>query len=295
MHTSVRPSPPTTASTHGILDPGRAQRTFGLERIAPEPDVGRWIERTWTTWWDLPPGVEHRQAILPHPCVNLVVYPAVAEVAAPDALPGPAAEPMRTVVMVHGIVRGVDTRRLRGRGRAVGVTFRPGAFSALSSLGPDRLAERPVTLAEAFGPGGAELAAELVDRADDPSAVAEAVADLVRDRAPDEDPGLDLLHAVIADMLRRGPRGRVIAVAADHGVSVRTLQRLFRARVGVGPKWVMQRHRVHEAATRIATEGVDLAALAVDLGYTDQAHMTGDFRAAVGMTPAAYARACRAG
>ena len=76
-------------------------------------------------------------------------------------------------------------------------------------------------------------------------------------------------------------------------MSARTLQRLFRRYVGVGPKWVLQRYRLHEAAERIA-DGYDgdWAALALDLGYFDQAHFIKDFKALVGCSPAEYAAAC---
>ncbi|MFI9589448.1 helix-turn-helix domain-containing protein [Nonomuraea sp. NPDC052265] len=67
------------------------------------------------------------------------------------------------------------------------------------------------------------------------------------------------------------------------------MQRLFRDYVGIGPKWVIRRFRLHEAAERVH-QGLDLATLAAELGYTDQAHLTRDFTAAVGMPPAAYAR-----
>ena len=74
-------------------------------------------------------------------------------------------------------------------------------------------------------------------------------------------------------------------------MSERTLQRLFRRHVGVGPKWVLQRARLHDAVDRIDRGGVrDLAALAVELGWFDQAHFTRDFTALVGQSPAAYAR-----
>ena len=77
-----------------------------------------------------------------------------------------------------------------------------------------------------------------------------------------------------ARTMREGPPDlRVTDVAARHGVSVRTLQRLFRRHVGVSPKWVLQRYRLHEAAERMAAgEATDLASLAQDLGYFDQAH-----------------------
>jgi AraC-like DNA-binding protein len=36
-----------------------------------------------------------------------------------------------------------------------------------------------------------------------------------------------------------------------------------------------------------------VAAVAAELGYSDQAHLVNDFRAAVGSTPGAYVRALR--
>jgi AraC-like DNA-binding protein len=80
-------------------------------------------------------------------------------------------------------------------------------------------------------------------------------------------------------------------VARITGTGVRALQRLFGEYVGVSPKWVIARYRLHEAEARLsAGEDVDLAALALDLGYYDQAHFTRDFQAIVGRPPAAYAR-----
>jgi AraC-like DNA-binding protein len=71
----------------------------------------------------------------------------------------------------------------------------------------------------------------------------------------------------------------------------RTLQRLFSQYVGVSPKWVIKRYRLHEAADQLgAGEVVDWAKLAVDLGYFDQAHFIKDFKTIVGQTPAEYAK-----
>jgi AraC-like DNA-binding protein len=72
---------------------------------------------------------------------------------------------------------------------------------------------------------------------------------------------------------------------------VRSLQRLFAEHVGVSPKWVLRRYRLHEAVARAqGGEALDWAALAQELGYFDQAHLIADFRALVGWTPASYAR-----
>jgi hypothetical protein len=74
------------------------------------------------------------------------------------------------------------------------------------------------------------------------------------------------------------------------------MQRAFQRRVGVSPKWVLKRYRLHEAAERIATgEADNLSALALDLGYFDVAHFTRQFTAAMGEPPGAYARRCARG
>ena len=114
--------------------------------------------------------------------------------------------------------------------------------------------------------------------------------DFLRARRPPPDPALDTIAAIVATMLEDPAVARVDALAARHGMSTRTLQRLFRRYVGVSPKWVLKRYRLHEAAERIA-EGRDgsWAATALELGYFDQAHFVRDFTALIGTSPARYA------
>ena len=74
-------------------------------------------------------------------------------------------------------------------------------------------------------------------------------------------------------------------------MNVRTLQRLFDKYVGVSPKWVVQRYRLHEAAEQLAAGSTTSQAdLAIALGYSDQAHFNRDFKAVVGTSPGEYAR-----
>ncbi len=84
---------------------------------------------------------------------------------------------------------------------------------------------------------------------------------------------------------------RLQDVVTASGLSLRLLQRHFLQYVGVNPKWVIQRYRLHEAAERLKAGPVDLTALA--LGYFDQAHFTRDFRAIVGKPPGAWSRQFR--
>ena len=57
---------------------------------------------------------------------------------------------------------------------------------------------------------------------------------------------------------------------------------------------MIRRYRLHEAAERLSDgEAVNLAELALDLGYFDQAHFVKDFGAIVGIAPREYAREVR--
>ena len=106
---------------------------------------------------------------------------------------------------------------------------------------------------------------------------------------PEPDPVYLELLEVLASMLTERTLVRVDDVAARCGSTVRSLQRVFHRFVGVGPKWVLQRYRLQDAAAAIdAGEVSDLAALAADLGWFDQAHFSRDFRSSVGVTPSEY-------
>ena len=81
----------------------------------------------------------------------------------------------------------------------------------------------------------------------------------------------------------------VAQVCEEFDLTERALQRLVRRRIGITPKWLIQRRRLHEAAERLRVGAGNLAAVAADLGYADQPHFTRDFQTVTGMTPGAFA------
>ncbi|QJC54546.1 AraC family transcriptional regulator [Paenibacillus albicereus] len=105
----------------------------------------------------------------------------------------------------------------------------------------------------------------------------------------DPDASAQLVDRIVTGIqLDRGQRS-VEDVAARWGLSSRSLQRLFRTYVGMPPKAVIRRYRLHETMG-LASGDPDWAALALELGYFDQAHLIRDFKAVVGMTPGSYAK-----
>jgi len=78
----------------------------------------------------------------------------------------------------------------------------------------------------------------------------------------------------------------VSALADQMNVGVRTLQKLFKDYIGVPAKWAIERRRVIEVVAALEQhETCGLAAVATELGYYDQAHMTNAFRRSTGVTP----------
>jgi AraC-like DNA-binding protein len=170
------------------------------------------------------------------------------------------------------------------------------AAGALVRGGPvDGLTDRAVPLADVAGLDGEGLVAAIREAvADEPAApdrqraAVAAVEQALAPLRPVDEEGL-LVNAVVEHVEGDPSVQRVGQVCEKFGLSARTLQRLTRRRIGLSPKWLVQRRRLHEAAERLREDArPDLARVAADLGYADQAHFARDWRTVTGLTPREY-------
>lgn len=259
-------------SRRGILNPRAGEKHFTLSRHAPAPSLAGLVDRYWIVHWDLRGRAPYAQETLPYPNVNLVIG---------THRPG-----------VHGVGTTRFVAELSGEGWVVGAKFRPGGFRPFVGGEMSDLTDRTLALGEVFGDDGAALDAAVHAAPDDLARLALLEAFLIaHSPAPDES-AADAARVV--ELAQSEPSiTRVDDLAERAGLSVRALQRLFSTYVGVSPKWVIRRFRVHEAAERIAvSSSIDWAALAHDCGYFDQAHFIHDFKAQIGKTPTEYAALC---
>jgi AraC-like DNA-binding protein len=196
-------------------------------------------------------------------------------------------------VLVHGVVTRRFTVDLIGTGRVTAVKFRPGGFRALTGVLPGRNSVAP--LRDELGVAADDLRAAVLAEDDDADRAAALDAALVPHAREPEPAYVDLL-ALLDRMIDDRALVRVEQVAELGAMSARSLQRLFAGYLGVSPKAVLARYRLQDAAALIDSGQVDdLAALAADLGWFDQAHFSRDFRAVVGMPPSAYLQRARGG
>lgn len=274
---ALQPVPvPPPEVTKGILHPREQARYRRLERFPAGPVTAEYVEWYWSVSWDLRGREPYQAQVLPFPSINVTFEDS-------DTRRG-------------GFVNGVSTakfvRELSGRGQTFAAKFRPGGFGAFTGVDVGALRDTAVELTEVL-PESAGLAEQVLAASDAERrrAIVDAFfARAVRHIAPDDT--YRLVLRIIAAMEADRDLTRVDQVTDRFDIPVRTLQRLFRRYVGAGPKWVLRRYRLQDGAQLLAQGRTDdLAALALDLGYFDQAHFSREFANEIGMAPLEYARA----
>ncbi|GAA3437083.1 helix-turn-helix domain-containing protein [Kutzneria kofuensis] len=224
----------------------------------PSPDLAAYVDHYWIVSWSY--AEPYRQKIVPYPRVNLTI-----------ADDGTAA--VTGVASEHGI------RVLEGDRTVLGVAFRPGGFRPFLGQSVSTITDRVVPAAEIFGP---ELP---------PEPTVEAVEELLRRQRPEPDRRAEEAADIVATIAAKPEITRVDELVRAFGMTVRQLQRLFADYVGINPKWVIRRYRLHEVTERLAKGAkIDWAGLAAELGYADQAHFVRDFTKMFGETPTHYAQ-----
>jgi AraC-like DNA-binding protein len=254
----------------GVLNLKAGEKKFQLSLHPPAPDLAFFVEHHWIVSWDLRGQEPYRQENLPHPCVHLAIEKGNSRIV--------------------GVVRGKFSYLLADKGRVLGVKFKPGAFYPFVKAPVSRFTDGSLSFREAFGVESTALE-EAILSLEDAGAMIELAEGFLRARLPERDETVRLIERIVAQIIAEREITKVDDVASRLNLNKRTLQRLFSQYVGVSPKWVIKRYRLHEAAERLADgDVVDWPKLALDLGYCDQAHFIKDFKAIVGRSPAEYAK-----
>ncbi|MEW1952498.1 helix-turn-helix domain-containing protein [Terrabacter sp. NPDC080008] len=256
-----------------LLDP--TDRTWSIARAQVSPDLTDLARRFWIPVWDVPPGRDSVQRVLQYPVCLLVVSDSYAR--------------------FYGVVSGLSHTVLTGRGWAVGLMFQPAAGHLLTGQPVRRMTDRHLDLTALPALDGSAVTDQvrrvMAPDPDSPHAQARArgvVEDALRALLPADEEGL-LVNAIVEHVESSPDLLRVDELCARFGLTERTLQRLLHKRIGLGPKWLIRRRRLQEAADRLRDAGTPLSGIAAELGYADQAHFTRDFRTATGMTPGEFA------
>lgn len=262
----------------GVLYPDRLER-YAAGWIDPDPTVAAVVDQYWHVSWDLEPDEALDQPIIDLPAVTVTLETGSE----------------RSELLVTGVHGRAWRRTIRGSGDVFAIRLRPAGLAVLSDLTPERLADTVVPLSPELDPrlhrtmGAIATATDPVARA---RAADRAIEQALVDRVPS---AAGLLANAVLDELRARTHLRTGATLAERfATSERTLQRACTETLGHGPKWLSRRVRLQEVALALTRPGAELGAIAAELGYADQSHLTRDFRRATGLTPEGYRRQLRA-
>lgn len=252
----------------GLVDPAGAARRLRLATYPPTAALAPFVDYFWVVEWNMRGRPAETQRVLPYPNAHLVF------------------DEGRSAI--HGVVRGAFERLVTGAGRVLGVRFTPGGLRPWIDQPLSALADRTIPIDAVLKTGVHDAEQRVLGQRDDAAMIALAESMLLRVLPAPDQQAMLARQLVAAAAIAHGPVD-VAELCARTGIGERALQRLFTNYVGVPPKWVIQRFRLQEAMSRLARSApADLAGLAQQLGFFDQAHLTRDFTKLVGRSPLDY-------
>ena len=261
---------PPLPPPRGILRAPRPDGVLDGRRFVPSLELAPYIHHYWSIRWSL--RSPFKGEALPHPAVQILRIASSAERSA----------------VVLGVRSGTLARTLTDEGETFGVSFRPVMFQALLGASMDSITDRVVPLEHVLGTS-ARPWARRIDAASAPEEQVALTEALLTPLLTTPSPHLERIRDLVERIAVDRSMLRVDDIARASDLDKRALQRCFRTYVGVSPKSVIQRYRLHEAAIQLrALHPPSLAELAASLGYADQAHFGRDFKRTVGQTPRAF-------
>ena len=189
--------------------------------------------------------------------------------------------------VVGAMSRATLVRAPRGT-HVFGVRFRPGRASLFVNAVAAELRDKRLPLGMLLGGAAARLTEQvLAARTDEERAL--VVAAFVHEpgsRVRGNDARVDRAARVLE--ITHGAVA-ISRIAQIVGLSQRQLDRVFRDRVGVRPKFFARVQRMQQALRLLSQQALSGAALAAAAAYTDEPHLLRDFRALCGATPSRLA------
>jgi AraC-like DNA-binding protein len=223
-------------------------------------------------------------------CVLIVNFGVPLEVGAPGR---------PTVLYVDSFVARLSdlpaTTAFNGTSAGVQVDFTPLGLHRFCGLAMHELPDPAVGLTELLGAEGRRLT-EMLEGAPDWESRFDLLDDAIERRVCAARPPTPSVEWAWRALEARAGSLEIGRLSERIGCSPRHLIAGFREQVGVPPKTAARILRFDRAARLVrGSRQESLARIAAECGYHDQAHMTREFRALAGITPAAYRAAALPG
>ena len=279
-------------SSRGVLHLRSSEKNYLLKQFQPSSKLQPFVEQFWHVKWDLRNRQTHIQKNLPQANTHITF------------------EDNKS--LIYGPVTSTFTRTLIEQGNIFGIKFHVGALFPIIKYPTSDLTDRVINLASLFKSSLTEKTATCLCVSPAPKISLEDNVNNKIKIAEDFLQGLLFDHSspfFITDTEQASKKiiqvGNIVKlIANNHSItklsqlatqtklSERTLQRLFKSHVGLSPKWLIRKYRIHELLDRLEThtsiQKIDWQQIVLDLDYVDQAHLINDFKSFIGCSPQQY-------
>lgn len=263
-----------TTEITGVQHLANSAAHYQLRRYFPDKQLEGLVEQFWLVNWQLDNGDTHTQKNLPDANFHLVIENQKAKLIAP-------------------VTKSYEYT-MAGKGEIVGVKFAVGALDKLLPLSCSDYIDQTIDLAQLLsvvssGSIDSEdyLLAELASAKTDEEIIS-VLQCFLTPLVVTPTETVDEVRRLIALIKHDVDITHVEMLAAQSSWSVRTIQRHFKQYVGVTPKWLIRKYRLHQALALLEQNSMSFLDIVDWLDYTDQSHLIRDFKDIIGVTPSQY-------
>ncbi|MCV2885043.1 helix-turn-helix domain-containing protein [Aestuariibacter sp. AA17] len=258
-----------TSKISGVLHESFAAEHYTLRRYLPSEELEPLIEQYWFVDWDLPTNLEHIQRNLPDPQFNLVIE--------------------KNTMTLIGPIKTAYSYLMKGKGKIIGIKFTPGALIPALPEGAKFYVNAHPPISKLFPMCHVGALVSDLDGKSDIHCI-NRLNDFLQLLLPNhhDDSQREIVQKLFREIKLNPNILDVQALSQVSNVSIRQIQRLFARYIGISPKWLIRKYRLHRALEHLDISSTDLTNLALNLGYADQSHFTRDFKQIIGHPPKKY-------
>jgi AraC-like DNA-binding protein len=244
-----------------------------FERYRPGPHLSLFVRNYWTLHAVNGRGMCRRQHVTPDGCIDIIFRRRSPTEAFAAFVVGAMTRPI--------------FEDLAPRAEYLGIRLAPGGFGHFFRVPASELTDRIVPLEYLSAPSPLiEAVANAPDGRTRLQAIEEGLGRWLRSAEPEP-----ILATALDTILASRGMVPVVRLARLAGRSPRHLQRVFRERVGVGPKMFCRIVRFQDALHSLRHRPrPDLLQVALEAGYYDQAHFIHEFDRFYGSSPSTVCR-----
>ena len=250
---------------------------YNLRRYFPSVPLGDLIEQFWFVSWDLKDDKSYTQQNLPDPNFHLIVDFRTVDSQVVD---------IKKVKLIGPISKSYSYK-MEGAGEIIGIKFALGALSGYLESPLSHYVDKEIDFQQLVNIDVDSLISRLLNANDDEKKI-DVLHDFIAQFNSASSSELIRIRELVNHIKNSADITKVEHLSEKSNISIRTIQRCFQQYLGLSPKWLIRKYRLHQALELLEQQKVNLLDIVELLDYTDQSHLIRDFKDMIGVTPKDY-------